>query len=240
MSLSVNEAQNVWQEHRDSLTRIRTQLSDHRNSPIKSPARGAQKARSGHSPYGNYRQSTPPYLPRLETPPEHEQNRRQLRGDRYEVVPPLKESRKQQSRNTDYDSWGEESEGDEDEEPGQYMPQPYPYQVQPYPQVVFGAPFPVFYPPPPPPARNRRKSKQNENNRKSRQHPETHAGHRQPLTERYEDVNQIKGPGKGVKKQSKVTFNYPVPTNGFYSFPNYPYYPGSGNYEEPPKKKKKQ
>ena len=77
-------------------------------------------------------------------------------------------SRQQQ---LDYDSWGEEDDDDyeEDEEnPAEYTnrgvrggggvskrrykPQPYASPVQTYsnlPQVVYGAPFPVYYPPPP-------------------------------------------------------------------------------------------
>ncbi|GFR84614.1 hypothetical protein ElyMa_006005400 [Elysia marginata] len=80
---------------------------------------------------------------------------------------------------TDYDSWGEEEDEDDydDEEDGEnpeeytnkgvlargggggvakskrrYKPQPYASPVQTYshiPQVVYGAPFPVYYPPPP-------------------------------------------------------------------------------------------
>ena len=40
-------------------------------------------------------------------------------------------------RQSDYDSWGEESESDDDGDQGQYMPQPYPVQSYPPPQVLY-------------------------------------------------------------------------------------------------------
>jgi hypothetical protein len=58
----------------------------------------------------------------------------------------------------DYDSWGEESDDDDDEEEPQHlMPLPLPYPMYGYPAyqgmhpppVVYGNPFPVYYPPPP-------------------------------------------------------------------------------------------
>ncbi|GFN85328.1 hypothetical protein PoB_001183400 [Plakobranchus ocellatus] len=97
------------------------------------------------------------------------------RTNKYEIVPPVKPKlafSKQQP--VDYDSWGEEEDEDDEDDvevdrqnPAEYTkgnfgkggnskrgykPQPYPSPVQTYshvPQVVYGAPFPVYYPPPP-------------------------------------------------------------------------------------------
>ena len=63
-------------------------------------------------------------------------------------------------RTPEYDSWGEESEDEDERNPAAYyMPQPYPMpaygypgydpQVAPPPPVVLGFPFPAYYPPPP-------------------------------------------------------------------------------------------
>ncbi|KAH3690609.1 hypothetical protein DPMN_191938 [Dreissena polymorpha] len=90
---SAEDRKHVWQDHRDSLTQIKTQLSDRKfpvkvRTPIRSPA-----GRS-HFSYRRYRQTTPPYLPRLDTPPDERKKASNLRGNRFEVVPPVREARK--------------------------------------------------------------------------------------------------------------------------------------------------
>lgn len=74
-------------------------------------------------------------------------------------------------RTPDYDSWGEESSDDDDYlddndeeekiEPvrkknrhrnsvsKKYKPQPYPPNMYLHPQVIYGAPYSLYYPPPP-------------------------------------------------------------------------------------------
>lgn len=226
MSLSADDRKNIWQEHSHSLSRIRTQLSD-KQSPIpktRSPA--GFPGRSPHSPLGKYRRSTPPYLPRLDTPPDAETGQ-PLRGSRYGTVPPV--YKKHVSRQSDYDSWGEESDSEDEEDQGQYMPQLYPMQPYPGPpQVVFGAPFPMFYPPSPP---QRRKLRD-----KGRGEPERIKQYKIPNRDRdrFEDVERSV-PSKS-KKKNRVQFNS-VPTS-FYPFPTYPYpYPAFYEDQQPRKKK---
>ncbi|XP_060552983.1 uncharacterized protein LOC132714204 isoform X5 [Ruditapes philippinarum] len=228
MSLSAQDRKSVWQDHSDSLTRIKTQLSDRKSpikawSPLKSPVGGNRQ--NNHSPLGKYRKSTPPYLPRLETPPDQRRKGSKLRGNRYEVVPPVRDARGHDSRHTDYDSWGEESDDEPDVDPGHYMP--YPHQYAAPPQVVFGAPFPVFYPPPPPPAKSQRKRRQKTENDYDRpQNARRSPGQsRQPLAERYEDVNRSL-PLKSKKKQNqRVHFSQPQhPMNGYMGYPGFPTY----------------
>ncbi|XP_060552980.1 uncharacterized protein LOC132714204 isoform X2 [Ruditapes philippinarum] len=216
------------QEEELKLTRIKTQLSDRKSpikawSPLKSPVGGNRQ--NNHSPLGKYRKSTPPYLPRLETPPDQRRKGSKLRGNRYEVVPPVRDARGHDSRHTDYDSWGEESDDEPDVDPGHYMP--YPHQYAAPPQVVFGAPFPVFYPPPPPPAKSQRKRRQKTENDYDRpQNARRSPGQsRQPLAERYEDVNRSL-PLKSKKKQNqRVHFSQPQhPMNGYMGYPGFPTY----------------
>ncbi|XP_052253861.1 uncharacterized protein LOC127860095 isoform X2 [Dreissena polymorpha] len=242
MSLSAEDRKHVWQDHRDSLTRIKTQLSD-RKSPVKVRTPIRSPAGRSHSPYGRYRQTTPPYLPRLDTPPDERKKTSHLRGNRYEVVPPVREARKKpDSRGTDYDSWGEESDEDPTPDPTAYMP--YQYGVPP---VVFGAPFPMFFHPPPPPIHHHqsRRRRRNENDYpqsgiKSPNYGQT----RNPLGERYEDVNRsVPSKGKRKSKQNRVHFSQPNPApNGYYGYPGYPAfmpYPGyfPQPYEDPNKRK---
>lgn len=128
-------------------------------------------------------------------------------------------------RNTDYDSWGEESDDEPDVDPGHYMP--YPYQFAAPPQVVFGAPFPVYYPPPPPPVKSQRRRKpKTENDYSPPQNRRKSPGvepTRQPLVERYEDVNRSV-PSKAKKKPSnRVRFSHPPPPiNGYVGYPGFP------------------
>ena len=132
-------------------------------------------------------------------------------------------------RQSDYDSWGEETDSEDEEDQGQYMPQPYPMQPYPGPpQVVFGAPFPMFYPPPPP---QRRKLRD-----KGRGEPERIKQYKIPNRDRdrFEDVERSV-PSKS-KKKNRVQFNS-VPTS-FYPFPTYPYpYPAFYEDQQPRKKK---
>ena len=129
-------------------------------------------------------------------------------------------------RQSDYDSWGEESDDSEDDDQGQYMPQPYPMQPYPAPpQVVFGAPFPMFYPPPPP------QRKHLKDKGRGRAEPERLKPYRNPNRDRFEDVERSV-PSKS-RKRNKVQFNS-VPT-GFYPYPAYVY---PTFYEDQPKRKK--
>ncbi|KAL4228739.1 hypothetical protein ACF0H5_011782 [Mactra antiquata] len=221
MSLSAQERKDVWQDHRESLTRIKTQLSD-RQSKALTPTRSPVGRKSGHSPYGKYRQSTPPYLPRLETPPDQRKKASNLRGNKYGIVPPV--GARHDSRNTDYDSWGEESDDEPEVDPGHYMP--YPHQYSHPPQVVFGAPFPVYYPPPPPPvARKRRRKTENDYKTQPTRQKSPVDDFRQPLAERYEDVNRSVPSKAAKRKQSKrVNFSHPPPPamNGYVGYPGYP------------------
>lgn len=126
-------------------------------------------------------------------------------------------------RNTDYDSWGEESDEEPEPDPGAYMP--HPYQYGPPPQVVFGAPFPVYYPQPP--MRRQKRRKQDENNYTSGRRKSPSYGlseNREPLGERYEDVNRsVPSKTKKKSKQSRVHFSQPEqPPNGYYGYPGYP------------------
>ncbi|XP_071111289.1 uncharacterized protein [Haliotis cracherodii] len=150
--MSVEAKEHFWREHQDSLRRIRTHLVSGKRSPAtksRTPVYGRRSpaARNTHPPYGKYRRATPPNLPRLDTPPEHEERRshRNLRKTRYEEVPPVK-PRKAFVNPPEYDSWGEETDDDEDD---QLKPHPLPYPIYAPPNVVYGQPFPMYYPPPP-------------------------------------------------------------------------------------------
>ena len=123
------------------------------------------------------------------------------------------------------------------------MPRPYPAHPYPYgapPPVVFGAPFPVYYPPPPP-RRSKRNTKRSENIYS--QPPRNNRGpvhHRQPLAERYEDVNRSDPSQTGKRKQNRVKFKDPPPPavpNGFYSYPVYPF---PNYYEDPYRSSKRE
>ncbi|KAL5019724.1 hypothetical protein ScPMuIL_002616 [Solemya velum] len=161
MSVTINERETSWREHQETLKRIRSQLGNvptphSRKTPNRSPlARGPKR---DHNPYGKYRKTTPPQLPRLEANPEDQAKAsRNLRGSKYGVVPPVQVSPRRAKKTTDYDSWGEESGSDleYDDENLDYQPQPYPYPYPVYaypnapPPVVYGPPFQGYYPPPP-------------------------------------------------------------------------------------------
>lgn len=124
---------------------------------------------------------------------------------------------------------------------------PYPHQYAAPPQVVFGAPFPVFYPPPPPPVKSqkrRRPKTENDYTQPQTRHKSPVVG-RQPLSERYEDVNQSL-PSRTKKKQNqRVHFSHPPPPmNGYVGYPGYPtyvypsYYSSDDYYDKEKKRKK--
>lgn len=107
------------------------------------------------------------------------------------------------------------------------MPQPYP--IQPYgapPPVVFGAPFPMFYPPPPPQRRKQR------DKAKGRTEPERLKQYKRPDRDRFEDVERSV-PSKSRKK-NRVQFNS-LPTS-VYPYPTY-VYPYPSFYGEQPGRK---
>ncbi|VDI67475.1 Hypothetical predicted protein [Mytilus galloprovincialis] len=103
MSLSAQNRKVVWEEHKDSLRRIQSRVSDGHTPPNRySPQRGTppgrynrspqEGGRRSHSPYGKYRKPTSPaYLNRIETPHERDKvrNKGNLRGSKYGVVPPV-------------------------------------------------------------------------------------------------------------------------------------------------------
>lgn len=150
MSLSANERKVFWQNHKDSLNRIRYQLDD-QEPPLISPRGSGRK--HNHSPLGLYRKPSPSLLPRIESP-DNDGYRPKIRGSRYDIVPPLN------NRTPEYDSWGEESDEEWEDGLEHAMPLPYPYPILGYPAyhtsggfhpppIMYGNPFPVYYPPPP-------------------------------------------------------------------------------------------
>lgn len=150
MSLSANERKVFWQNHKDSLNRIRYQLDD-QEPPLISP--GGSGRKHNHSPLGLYRKPSPSLLPRIDSP-DNDGYRPKIRGSRYDIVPPLN------NRTPEYDSWGEESDEEWEDGLEHVMPLPYPYPILGYPAyhtsggyhpppIMYGNPFPVYYPPPP-------------------------------------------------------------------------------------------
>ncbi|ESO90655.1 hypothetical protein LOTGIDRAFT_163876 [Lottia gigantea] len=116
-------------------------------------------AGNAHPPFGKYRNSPPSHLLRLETPnTPAKKNGRKLRGNKFEVVPPVK-PKKAFEKKVDYDSWGDDSGNESDGEQVRYMPHPHPVAFYPQPAIVYGAPFPVYYPPPPKGAKGSRRYK---------------------------------------------------------------------------------
>ncbi|KAK3588818.1 hypothetical protein CHS0354_028467 [Potamilus streckersoni] len=247
MSLSADERKHVWKDHQNSLKKIKTKLSDGKSpiqkqrTPVRTPERSP--GRRSHSPYGKYRQTTPSYLPRMENSPVQGQLRspRDLRGQRYDVVPPLPGRKSKSRRSDDYDSWGEESNSDDSEdERVRYQPQPYPYSYPvphfqaygPPPPVVYGPPFAMYYPPPPP---NHGKGK---HKKEKPSKPDVYKVHSK--TPRYEDVNsRLPEKPQRSKKKQKVHFMpqavaYPV-QNGYYGYPvgaTYPGYDGGHRHDD--------
>lgn len=206
MSLSAQNRKIVWEEHKDSLRRLQSRVSgggtppsryspQQKTPPNRYPTNRSPQdvGRRSHSPYGKYRKPTSPaYLNRIETPPEHDRirNKGPLRGNKYGVVPPVQ---KRSHQTPDYDSWGEDSEDDSGGEQNYYMPQPYPYPAYGYPayqplpqgpppQVVFGAPFPIYYPPPPQYGYKNKRARDKRTKKNQENHPNVH--HSQPHGDR--------------------------------------------------------
>ncbi|XP_012935277.1 uncharacterized protein LOC101850543 isoform X2 [Aplysia californica] len=199
------EKESFWREHQDTLVKIREELASGKKSRSRySPAGGVRKKtpisssalKNGlnHPPFGKYRRTPSPYLPKLSPQPEQQRRssyeNRETRPLGYEVIPPVKPKiafSKSKVPPQDYDSWGEESDDDEDEDEEEdyglrrgvgnkydhqrthkqnkdgrgrrFKPQPYPSPMPAYmaPQIVYGAPFPVYYPPPPQGAKKKKK-----------------------------------------------------------------------------------
>ncbi|XP_063416797.1 uncharacterized protein LOC134699040 [Mytilus trossulus] len=209
MSLSAQNRKIVWEEHKDSLRRIQSRVSDGHTPPNRySPQRGTppgrynrspqEGGRRSHSPYGKYRKPTSPaYLNRIETPHERDRvrNKGNLRGSKYGVVPPV---HRRSHQTPDYDSWGEDTDDDSGEEQQYVMPQQYPYPAYGYPayqhpqghhgppqghhapppQVVWGAPFQIYYPPPPQHGYKSKKARDKRAKRAQEKQPNVH--HSQP------------------------------------------------------------
>lgn len=174
MALSATNRKTIWTDQRESLNRIRSRLSD-RDTPPR--LRESPTGRREHSPYGKYRKATSPaYLSRLDRYNRTPEGRHDdhLRGNQYGVIPPVHRRKKNRSPVDDYDSWGEESDDEPDvynSKSQYYMPQPLPYGYPTYvpprghQPVVFGPPFPMYYPPPPP---YRGKNKRSKDKRRQR------------------------------------------------------------------------
>ncbi|CAH1796153.1 unnamed protein product [Owenia fusiformis] len=183
------EDSRVTQDHRESLARIRKHLGledvnksfqGNTSHVVPNATRTFQKSKLGKLPKYEYRRSpTPPsQLPRIQTPPEHDQyyDKRALRGRKYDVVPPLYPTAYDHNRESDEDSWGEES-SDEDT----YHPWPsqnglfqgYPPQNGALSMVPFGNPYaknsgaPMMFPMPmmfiPPNFQHNKKPKKHKN-----------------------------------------------------------------------------
>ncbi|KAK7106141.1 uncharacterized protein [Littorina saxatilis] len=157
--MEVRNKEAFWTHNKDTLIRIRSQLSTHgKNTPANRrtpPSRFGRKTAPPprqtpfHPPYGKYRRTPSPYLPQVEDFPVKGPSTPPLRGNKYEIVPPVIPKIAFGRSKPDYDSWGEESDDEDDDEDRKrrlYKPKLYP---QPSP-VVMGAPFGMYYPPPPP------------------------------------------------------------------------------------------
>ncbi|XP_025102375.1 uncharacterized protein LOC112568978 isoform X4 [Pomacea canaliculata] len=208
MALSSEEA--FWKEHQDSLIRIRSRLSDNdnhravrRGSSLTQGRKARTTPKQSHPPYGKYRQTPSPILPKVNSP---QPNTPPLRGSKFDVVPPVKSRQAATRSKPDYDSWGEDSDDEEEKENDRYRykPRPYPQQSP----FMFGAPLPVYYPPPP----------RGEGRRKKRQDRRT------PASKTYKDIYQnrksraSRNYGKS-KKQKRDTERYPLPLYGSFMVP---------------------
>lgn len=115
----------------------------------------------------------------------------------------------------EYDSWGEETDDDEDD---QLKPHPLPYPMYAPPNVVYGQPFPMYYPPPPKGAG--RHQKRRDKKRK--------------LDKGYKDIHRdrLRLSGSTSKKKGRKSRRDParnsVPLNNGYPIPLHSY-PGPMN-----------
>ncbi|XP_013404394.1 uncharacterized protein LOC106169477 [Lingula anatina] len=162
--MSQTRQEQTWNEQSDSLRRIREQLAEAQEHQPRRHSAGTSKRKA----YDPRQTRTPPaLLPRLDTPPDHDQYRQSpvLRGSRYGVVPPVGPRQEAYERSPSTDSWGDDSDGYESRSHGYkprthgYEPRPQVYPVPyqyPYPQL-YPYPYPAVYPipsmvyPPPPP-----------------------------------------------------------------------------------------
>uniref|UniRef100_A0A0B7AN93 Uncharacterized protein n=1 Tax=Arion vulgaris TaxID=1028688 RepID=A0A0B7AN93_9EUPU len=180
-----NEKESFWKDHQDTLVRLRRDLVSGKTNRSKfSPSGNATQMTTGvamrsktskHPPFGKYRRTPSPYLPKLSSPTNH----KNLPSPRkLEVVPPVQPKLAFTKPNEDYDSWGEMTDDEADDyvddsdvktniksklvpkshrrtrqswtKRKRYKPQPYP-QIQAHSSRpdVYAAPFYVYYPPPP-------------------------------------------------------------------------------------------
>ncbi|CAG5135191.1 unnamed protein product [Candidula unifasciata] len=184
------QRESFWKQHQNTLVQLRQDLSSGRRrkpnlSPTVSTAPVTSKTtftkKSQHPPFGKYRRTPPPYLPKLKLPDDRDKKSLASSPTKFRVVPPVKPK---QAFVADYDSWGEETDDEEedyaddssDKRDGRHKPtgghaksghlkkprkhyKPKPHPQTPShlpPSVVYGAPFPVYYPPPPKHASRRR------------------------------------------------------------------------------------
>lgn len=190
------EKESFWKEHQDTLVKVRQELQSGKKSRYGTPGGVRKRTPNGksgiqpssHPPFGKYRRTPSPYLPKLSPEPLTKFAQQKGLGKKVlEVVPPLKPKKAfLTSSAEDYDSWGEESD-DEDEYNYEHIksmkrrrkampvkqqrrlkPQLYPTSMGAYvqPQVVYGLPFPVYYPPPPIKKGNKQREKYDRNTRK--------------------------------------------------------------------------
>ncbi|XP_059157809.1 uncharacterized protein LOC131942104 [Physella acuta] len=188
------QKESFWKEHQDSLVKIRQDLVSRKKSrPKFTPVGGIRKQtqkKSTHPPYGKYRRTPSPYLPKL-SPEPAKATKVPVNGvykSKFEKIPPVRAKNAFLPKTPDYDSWGEESsndddylDDDDDEEekiepvrkkhrhrnsvskrykPQPYKPQPYPPNMYLHPQVIYGAPYSLYYPPPPAGARKNKNNAQ--------------------------------------------------------------------------------
>ncbi|CAL1540644.1 unnamed protein product [Lymnaea stagnalis] len=190
------EKESFWKEHQDTLVKVRQELQSGKKSRYGTPGGVRKRTPNGksglqppsHPPYGKYRRTPSPYLPKISPEPQRKPAQQKVLAKKvFDVVPPLKPKKAfLTSSAEDYDSWGEESD-DEDEydyekiksmnrrrkatpvkQKRRLKPQPYPVSMQAYvqPQVVYGVPFPVYYPPPPARKGKNQREKYDRNTRK--------------------------------------------------------------------------
>ncbi|KAL8598407.1 hypothetical protein ACOMHN_032684 [Nucella lapillus] len=192
MAVTAKEA--FWKDHQDSLIRIRSQLSTYgkrtpanRRSPMSQGRKQRPVSNPTHPHLGKYRRTPPPYLPKVESPRDVGHRTPPLRGNKYDLVPPVIPIQAFSRAKPDYDSWGEESDDDDDGgKRGLYQPKPYP---QPSPMMK-GTPFSMYYPPPPKGGHKRSKNR------------------REPGSRGYRDLHRDRqayqaGPGKKSKRHKK-------------------------------------
>ncbi|BFZ14020.1 hypothetical protein BsWGS_17059 [Bradybaena similaris] len=186
------QRESFWKQHQNTLVQVRQDLlSGKRSRSNLSPAgsiapvthNATVTRKSKHPPFGKYRRTPSPYLPKL-SPVAGSGKPLQPSPSKLDVLPPVKPKLAFVRNVADYDSWGEESNDEEEDYADdssiqtenrrmpagahtrprhrgkplkQYKPKSQPQTPAPsHPVVVYGAPFPVYYPPPPRHSRSRR------------------------------------------------------------------------------------